>query len=120
AGVGHPAYGAPSVKVAFWAEARVVGHVPASVFVPPPKVESSLVRIVRRDAPVSDVDPDLLFGLVRAGFGQRRKMLRRALAGRVTNEQFAAAGVAPEARAEQLSVEDWVRLATAVAGEGQR
>lgn len=118
--VGDAAYGAPSVKVAFWAEARVVGHVPASVFVPPPKVESSLVRIVRRDAPLSDVDPELLFGLVRAGFGQRRKMLRRALSGRVSPEQFAAAGVAPEARAEQLSVEDWVRLAKAVAGEGQR
>lgn len=119
AGAGQPAYGAPSVKVAFWAEARVVGHVPASVFVPPPKVESSLVRIVRRDAPVAEVDPDALFALVRAGFGHRRKMLRRALSGRVTPDQFAAAGVAPDARAEQLTVEDWARLARAVTGEGQ-
>ncbi|HEX7097402.1 MAG TPA: 16S rRNA (adenine(1518)-N(6)/adenine(1519)-N(6))-dimethyltransferase RsmA [Acidimicrobiales bacterium] len=116
--VGDDAYGAPSVKVAFWANARIVGHVPATVFVPQPKVESSLVRIVRRAEPVSDVDPTVLFDLVRAGFAQRRKMLRRALSGRVTAEQFAAAGVAPEARAEQLAVEDWARLARVVAGEG--
>jgi 16S rRNA (adenine1518-N6/adenine1519-N6)-dimethyltransferase len=117
---GSAAYGAPSVKVAYWATARIVGHVPASVFVPPPKVESSLVRIVRRTAPAVDVDPNALFPLVRAGFGQRRKMLRRALAGTVTPAQFAAAGVAPDARAEQLSVEDWGRLAAAVAVSGAK
>jgi 16S rRNA (adenine1518-N6/adenine1519-N6)-dimethyltransferase len=110
---GSGAYGAPSVKVAYWATSRIVGHVPASVFVPPPKVESSLVRIVRRPAPAVAGDPDALFSLVRAGFGHRRKMLRRALAGRVSPEQFAAAGVAPEARAEELTVEDWGRLAAA-------
>jgi 16S rRNA (adenine1518-N6/adenine1519-N6)-dimethyltransferase len=111
---GSGAYGVPSVKVAYWATARIVGHVPASVFVPPPKVESSLVRIVRRAAPAVGADPAVLFPLVRAGFGQRRKMLRRALAGRVSPEQFAAAGVAPDARAEQLSVEDWGRLAVEI------
>jgi 16S rRNA (adenine1518-N6/adenine1519-N6)-dimethyltransferase len=111
---GTPAYGAPSVKVAYWATARIVGHVPASVFVPPPKVESSLVRIVRRAQPEIDVDPDALFRLVRTAFGQRRKMLRRSLAGTVSPEQFEAAGVAPEARAEQLSVQDWGRLAATI------
>jgi 16S rRNA (adenine1518-N6/adenine1519-N6)-dimethyltransferase len=115
ASAGSPAYGAPSVKVAYWATARIVGHVPASVFVPPPKVESSLVRIVRRPEPAVDADPAVLFSLVRAGFGQRRKMLRRALSGIVSPDRFAHAGVAPDARAEQLSVEDWGRLAAAVA-----
>ena len=120
AGAGSDAYGAPSVKVSYWATARVVGHVPATVFVPPPRVESSLVRIVRRDQPAVDAAPDVLFTLVRKGFGQRRKMLRRALSGAVTPEDFAAANVAPEARAEQLSVEDWGRLAAAVvAREGE-
>lgn len=116
---GSEAYGAPSVKVAFWATARVVGHVPATVFVPPPKVESSLVRIVRRAEPAADVDPDVLFTLVRKGFGQRRKMLRRALAGLVSPDQFATADVAPESRAEQLSVEDWCRLAAVVGETGE-
>jgi 16S rRNA (adenine1518-N6/adenine1519-N6)-dimethyltransferase len=116
---GTTAYGAPSVKVAYWATARIVGHVPASVFVPPPKVESSLVRIVRRPQPAVDADGDVLFRLVRTAFGQRRKMLRRALAGTVSAEQFDAAGVAPQARAEQLSVEDWGRLAATIT-QGER
>jgi 16S rRNA (adenine1518-N6/adenine1519-N6)-dimethyltransferase len=115
---GSAAYGIPSVKVAYWATARIAGHVPASVFVPPPRVESSLVRIERRAQPATDADFATLFALVRAGFGQRRKMLRRSLAGRVTAEQFAAAGVSPDARPEQLSVLDWGRLAAAVHRSG--
>ena len=112
---GSAVYGAPSVKVAYWAQGRIVGHVPASVFVPPPKVESSLVRIVRRPAPAVDADPAALFALVRAGFAHRRKMLRRALSGLVSAEQFEAAHVAPDTRAEQLTVEDWGRLVVATA-----
>jgi 16S rRNA (adenine1518-N6/adenine1519-N6)-dimethyltransferase len=112
--VGDAAYGAVSVKVAYWAEAEVVGFVPASVFVPRPNVESALVRIVRRGAPaVPDVDRGRLFTLVRAGFGQRRKMLRRSLAGLVEPDVFVRAGVAPEARAEELDVHAWGRLAGA-------
>ena len=88
---GHKAYGIPSVKVAYWATATIVGRVPPTVFVPQPKVESALVR---------------------TGFGQRRKMLRRSLAGVVGDETFAAAGVRPEARPEELDVEAWGRLAS--------
>ena len=90
------------------------------MFLPRPNVESALVSIVRRDEPAvgAAVDRDALFALVRAGFGQRRKMLRRSLAGRVSAEQFAAAGIRPEARAEELGVEDWGRLALAVAEAG--
>ena len=109
---GDEAYGAVSVKVAYWATAKVVGRVPPTVFHPVPKVESALVRIDRRAEPaVGDVDPAWLFRLVRAGFGQRRKMLRRSLAALVPAEAFAAAGIRPEARAEELSVDDWGRLA---------
>jgi 16S rRNA (adenine1518-N6/adenine1519-N6)-dimethyltransferase len=114
AGAGDDAYGAVSVKVAYWATASVVGRVPATVFVPQPKVESALVSIVRRPAPAVDAPYDRLFALVRAGFATRRKMLRRALAGLVTPEQFVAAGVAPEARAEDLDVDAWGRLASAL------
>lgn len=108
------AYGAVSVKVAYWARARIVGDVPASVFVPRPNVESALVAITRRSP--TDVDAKALFALVRAAFGQRRKMLRRSLHDVVTVEQFERAGVAPTARPEELALEDWVRLTDAVSG----
>jgi 16S rRNA (adenine1518-N6/adenine1519-N6)-dimethyltransferase len=111
AGVGVDAYGAVSVKVAYWATASVAGLVPPSVFLPRPNVDSALVRIDRRERPATDVAPERLFPLVRAGFGQRRKMLRRSLAGLVASEAFELAGVRPEARAEELDVEAWGRLA---------
>lgn len=117
AGVGDPAYGAVSVKVAYWATARMVGRVPPGVFLPEPTVESALVAIARRPVPAvdpADIEPAQLFALVRAGFAQRRKMLRRALAGRVDAEDFAGAGVRPEARAEELDVAAWGRLAVCV------
>lgn len=109
------AYGALSVKVAFYASARVVGLVPASVFLPRPNVESALVEIVRHPQPLdSELSPQQLFSLVKMGFTKRRKMLRGALAGRVTPEQFDAARIAPTARAEELTVHDWIRLAHVV------
>ena len=110
---GGDAYGAVSVKVSYWATATVAGRVPPSVFLPVPNVESVLVDIRRRPQPAvgPDVDPDWLFTLVATGFGHRRKMLRRSLAGLVAPEAFAAAGVRPDARAEELGVDDWGRLA---------
>jgi 16S rRNA (adenine1518-N6/adenine1519-N6)-dimethyltransferase len=114
AGPGDPGYGIPSVKVAYWATAGVVGRVPPTVFVPQPRVESALVRIVRRPQPAVDADRATLFRLVDAGFGQRRKMLRRALAALVPAEAFAAAGVDPTARAEQLTLPEWAALARQV------
>ncbi len=113
AGPGSKQYGAVSVKVAYWGDARIVGQVPASVFVPRPNVESALVRIDRRPPP--DVATELLFPLVREAFGQRRKMLRKSLRERVTAEQFVAAGVDPEARPEEIGLDGWCRLATVVA-----
>ncbi len=119
AGPGDPQYGAVSVKVAYFAEARVVGLVPPTVFVPRPKVDSALVRLRRRVAPpVSVPSADDLFTLVRAGFGQRRKMLRRSLVpvlGEHTPEVLTAAGIAPTARAEALGLEEWAALARSAA-----
>ena len=115
---GDEGYGAVSVKVAYWASASIAGRVPASVFVPRPKVESVLVGIDRRPAPAVDpalVRPGRLFELVRAGFAQRRKMLRRSLAGLVVPGAFDAAGISPQSRAEELGVDDWGRLAAASA-----
>ena len=109
-----PAYGAVSVRVAYFARARVVGQVPASVFIPKPRVESVLVRLDRLPQPAVDpavVSYQRLDAVVRAGFAQRRKMLRRSLAGVVDPEAFERAGIRPDARAEELAVEDWGRLA---------
>lgn len=110
------AYGAVSVKVAYWAAARMVGDVPAAVFVPRPNVESALVEIRRRPPPA--VPPARLFALVRTAFGQRRKMLRRSLAGVVSADQFAVAGIAPTARPEELALDDWARLTLATSDGG--
>jgi len=111
ASVGDPGYGIPSVKVAYHATASLAGAVGPGAFVPRPRVESVLVRIERRAEPATPADPDRLFALVRAAFGQRRKMLRRSLLGVVEPSAFAAAGVSPQARPEELDVEAWGRLA---------
>jgi 16S rRNA (adenine1518-N6/adenine1519-N6)-dimethyltransferase len=115
---GDAAYGLPSVKVSYHAEARTVGRVPPSVFLPRPRVESALVEIVRRPTPLVDVDPQVLFGVVRAGFGQRRKMLRRSLRNLIDEEGLIVAGVDPTARAEDLGLDDWAAVATQHLAEG--
>jgi 16S rRNA (adenine1518-N6/adenine1519-N6)-dimethyltransferase len=107
---GSRTYGIPSVKVAHAARARIVGHVPASVFLPRPRVDSVLVELIRHSRPPVAVDRAQLFSLVEQGFGQRRKMLRRSLAGVVDEEGFARAGVDPTSRPEDLDLEAWARL----------
>ena len=127
---GAEAYGAVSVKVAYWATASVVGRVPASVFVPRPKVESVLVRLERlpgrRPGGVGEeaVGPggpgyERLFTVVRAGFAHRRKMLRRSLDGLVEPGAFEAAGIPPTSRAEELSLPECERLAAQAGGVGE-
>lgn len=108
---GKKAFGAVTVKVAWSATATLVGKVPPTVFVPQPKVDSALVML-RRHAEVGDAaERAAVFKLVDAGFATRRKMLRNTLAGLVDDACFAAAGVAPTARAEELDLAAWRRLA---------
>ncbi len=120
AGPGDDAYGLPSVKVAYHAIGRMVGRVPPSVFLPRPNVDSVLVEVVRHERPAVEADPGRLFALVRAGFGQRRKMLRRSLADLVDEAAIVDAGVDPTARAEELGLDQWAALACAspVRGSG--
>jgi 16S rRNA (adenine1518-N6/adenine1519-N6)-dimethyltransferase len=114
---GADAYGAVSVKIAYYAHAELAGLVPPTVFLPRPAVDSALVRLVRRaEPPVSVPDVDRLFALVRAGFATRRKMLRRALIGELGTRTVAvleAAGIDPSARAETLGLEQWAAIARA-------
>lgn len=110
---GTRAAGAISVKVAYHAESEIVARVPPTVFRPRPKVDSALVRLRRRPEPPVEVSsPERLFEIVRAGFGQRRKTLRRALAGALPDPAAAleAAGIDSRSRAEQLTLDDWARL----------
>lgn len=122
---GSGIYGIPSVKLALTATAEVVGRVPPTVFIPQPRVESALVRIVRHREPIVSVDHGELMVLVRTAFGQRRKMLRRSLASMVTPDQFERAGVSPEERPEQLGLQQWEALTAVVvmdrvaAGDGR-
>jgi len=111
AGAGDNAVGIPSMIVAYHGVARIVGRVPASVFVPRPKVESVLVSIDRHRTPpvaasLSEIEP-----ILRKAYGQRRKMLRRSLAGVIEAAVFAAAGVDPMARPQDLSLAQWGALA---------
>jgi 16S rRNA (adenine1518-N6/adenine1519-N6)-dimethyltransferase len=119
AGPGAKVYGVPSVKVAWYAEARRVATVPRSVFWPVPNVDSALVLLTRRATP--DADRNAVFTLVDAAFAQRRKTLRAALATWAGSADKAAeiltgAGVDPSARGETLTVSDFTAI-TRMAGK---
>ncbi len=116
AGPGTKIYGIPSVLAGLYAQVDVVAQVPPTVFVPRPKVTSAVVRLERRDQP-RDVDASRLAELVKAAFGQRRKMLRRSLNGLLDEAQIVSADVAPTARAEELDLDAWVRLASVASVE---
>jgi 16S rRNA (adenine1518-N6/adenine1519-N6)-dimethyltransferase len=115
---GNKIYGVPSVKTAWYAEAKRSGSVSRHVFWPVPNVDSGLVLLTRRDAPAVAVDRRAVFAVVDAAFAQRRKTLRAALAGWAGDAPAAervlrAAGVDPGARGEQLTVMDFARIAAA-------
>lgn len=107
---GTDAYGLPSVVAALFGAVRIAFRVPPHVFFPSPRVESAVVRIVRKEPPAAAVGA---LELAAAGFGQRRKMLRRALSAVVDNPEVLldAAGIDPTERAENLSPDDFIRLA---------
>jgi 16S rRNA (adenine1518-N6/adenine1519-N6)-dimethyltransferase len=118
AGPGSRVYGAPSVKLAWYATARTAGTVPRTVFWPVPNVDSRLVAFARHDPPVTSATREEVFALVDAAFAQRRKTLRAALAGWAGSAPEAerllrAAGIDPGARGEALSVAEFARLAAA-------
>ena len=109
-------YGRLSVLAQWRCEARILFDVNAAAFVPPPKVKSSLVRLVPRPAPLP-CDRALLERVTQAAFGQRRKMLRQSLRslGADVPALLASAGLDAAGRAEDLSVADFVALARALA-----
>jgi 16S rRNA (adenine1518-N6/adenine1519-N6)-dimethyltransferase len=111
-----PAYGRLSVIMQWLTLPKILFDVPPSAFVPSPKVTSSVVSLVPRAAPLAAAEKASLERVTAAAFGQRRKMLRSSLKtlGLPVEPLLAAAGVAPTARAEELSVAQFCALARAV------
>ena len=116
AGPGSRVYGVPSAKLAWYADAKLAGTVPRSVFWPVPNVDSKLVAFTRRDPPPTTASREQVFAVIDAAFGQRRKTLRAALAAWAgspakAEEALRAAGVDPGARGEALTVAEFARIA---------
>lgn len=106
-----------AVAAQFYSFPTLGSVVPAKLFTPPPKVDSQIITLQRREKPrFADVDTRQFFRLVKAGFGEKRKTLRNSLSGGLHIDKMKAeqllekASIAPAARAEQLSLDDWHRL----------
>ena len=108
---GSKVYGRLSVMLQAYCTVTSLFDVPPGAFRPPPKVDSSVVRLVPKPpAEIGIADPALFERVVRDAFGQRRKTLRNALSQVCTGADIEAAGLRPDARAEQLAVGDFVHL----------
>ena len=104
------AYGIPSVKAQYWAETKVLGKVSPNVFLPVPKVDSAILQIIRKSSP-PEVNYANFSRLIQTAFQHRRKMIRKSLNKLVPLANFSIAELSPQARPEELSVTDWVKLA---------
>lgn len=111
---GSTAFGALSVRVQYLAECELISIVPARAFEPPPKVDSAIVRLRPRLVDPLASDPKLLSTLVKMGFASKRKMLRNNLKAIVESDRLTdlltQLEIDPQARAEDLSVQEWVAL----------
>lgn len=119
AGPGSRVYGVPSAKVAWYAEAEPAGAIGRGIFWPVPRVDSQLVRLRRRPAPLTAASRDDVFAAIDAAFSQRRKTLRSALASWAGSPAEAedilrAAGIDPSRRGETLTIEEFAHVAAAV------
>lgn len=112
AGPGSKVYGRLSVMLQAYCTVTPLFVVPPGAFRPPPKVDSAVVRMVPRPpAEIGVADPRRFTEVVRAAFGQRRKTLRNALSSVCDGAAIEAAGLSPDARAEQVEVAGFIRLA---------
>ncbi|HEX9696361.1 MAG TPA: 16S rRNA (adenine(1518)-N(6)/adenine(1519)-N(6))-dimethyltransferase RsmA [Actinomycetota bacterium] len=114
---GTDPYGAVSAKIAYLADAAVVFKVSRRVFMPEPAVESVVLSIRRRDKPPVAGIKDRIFGVIDAGFAQRRKTIRAALRNAGLDpsrieEALEIAGITGETRAERLGLEQFAAIAS--------
>lgn len=122
AGPGGKDYGALSVAVQYYCTVEQVAAVSRDVFFPPPKVDSSVLRLdIRKEQPVKLKDEKMFFLCVKAGFGQRRKTLLNSLTGAAgfskdaVREVLEAAGVDSGRRVETLNLDEFAAIANAAA-----
>jgi 16S rRNA (adenine1518-N6/adenine1519-N6)-dimethyltransferase len=112
---GTKAFGALSIRVQYLADCEFICPVPARDFSPPPQVDSAVIRLTPRLFELQAKDPKFLDRLVKLGFATRRKMLRNNLQSIIEREDMSelliSLNIHPEARAENLSVHQWVELA---------
>ena len=115
---GSKAYGRLALLAQWRADARIVMTLPPEAFSPAPKVHSAVVHLTALPEPRYPADAKWLNRIVAAGFNQRRKMLRSSLKGLAPDmgAVLEAAGIAPTARAEEIGLEGWCRLARMIAG----
>lgn len=105
-----------SFSVQYYANAEIVATVAKELFEPIPKVDSAIIKISRRSEPVFESDTKKLFQLVKAGFGEKRKMLRNSLSGglQISTAQaerlLSSSGLKSTTRAQELDMEDWHKL----------
>ncbi len=107
---GSKVYGRLSVMAALELECQCLFDVPPEAFDPPPRVESTVIRLTPNPAAHFTGDRNRLDAMVKLAFGQRRKTLRNALQSMISAQQFANAGIDATLRAENLSVEQFIRL----------
>jgi 16S rRNA (adenine1518-N6/adenine1519-N6)-dimethyltransferase len=112
------AFGALSIRVQYLAHCELICPVLARDFSPPPKVDSAVIRLTPRKLSIEPTSPKILDNLVRLGFGARRKMLRNNLQGTIDREALTelliSMDINTEARAEDLSIEQWIQLSNLV------
>lgn len=108
-------YGRLTIAAQWRAEVKRLFDVPPRAFTPPPKVTSTIVQLIPRATPLFPADAAMLERVTAAAFGQRRKMLRQSLrqVSPLAEEVLVAAGIAPTARGEELSIEQFCALARA-------
>lgn len=111
-----------SISVQFYCQTGLGPVVPAELFTPPPKVDSQILMLDYSGARFQDVDTKEFFRLIKAGFSERRKMLRSSLSGGLqmskpeTSELLKTAAINPESRAQELTLDDWYQLYLALVG----
>lgn len=113
---GSKTYGRLSVMIQQRCRGELVLKVAPGAFTPPPRVNSAVVELVPEDPPPNPVDDPRWFSeLVKKAFAQRRKTLRNALKGLVDDDELKQCGIAPDSRAEQISVAQFTLLSNQTA-----
>jgi 16S rRNA (adenine1518-N6/adenine1519-N6)-dimethyltransferase len=116
---GSKAYGRLAILAQWRTEARIAMTLPPEAFTPPPKVRSAVVHLTALPVPRFPAEPQILSRVVAAAFNQRRKMLRSALRGLAPDieTRLTEAGIPPTARAEDITLEAFCRLARGFRGD---